>query len=104
MEYGLDDFNTTSFTLVRNTDVIAFEPMNEMEGFSYPFRDKCDEKEDPQCFDTPALYYDLVLPIDYNSPNHMIRTQNGTVVLHDTLVFKHSVKRTMGDLKCNSIV
>ena len=104
MEYGLDDFNTTSFTLVRNTDAIVFEPMNEMEGLSYPFRDKCDEKEDPQCFDTHALYYDLVIPIDYSSPDHMILTQNGTVVLRDTLVFEKSVKQTMGDLKCNSIV
>ena len=104
MDFGLSDFKSTSFSLVKQTTTTQFNPIYDIEGFNYPFRDMCDEKEDPQCFDTQALYYDLTIPVNYSQPDHVILTQKGSVVIHDRFIFKRLTRRTMSDLNCNSIM
>lgn len=103
MNTGISIMNNTQFNITSISMSQQFKPITQVDGFYYPFRDKCTEKGDPECLITPAFFYDSSIVVDEYYPTHSIVTDAGQIVLNDTFVFRRVLTFSPLDLHCTTV-
>ncbi|KNB45214.1 hypothetical protein JH06_1252 [Blastocystis sp. subtype 4] len=100
---GISVISSTQFNITSSSLSQKFKPITQVDGFYYPFRDKCNEKGDPECLITPAFFYDSSIVVDKFYPTHSVVTDGGQFVLNDTFVFSRVLVFSPLDLHCNTV-
>ena len=77
---GISVISSTQFNITSSSLSQKFKPITQVDGFYYPFRDKCNEKGDPECLITPAFFYDSSIVVDKFYPTHSVVTDGGQFV------------------------
>ena len=100
---GISVISSTQFNITSSSLSQKFKPITQVDGFYYPFRDKCNEKGDPECLITPAFFYDSSIVVDKFYPTHSVVTDGGQFVLNDTFVFSRVLVFSPLGLHCNTV-